>query len=189
MADISSIINNLEEIITDWETKVQGMKELISQLKAEVENEKTEESQSEAQEAENEKRDEHFSWIVEDDVIKATYRRYTYSAYGECYTQNIPLVLLKAITLQAYEICLQRGTIKTGDILKVMKETIVSESNYKKCPEKVVGTVFRILCTEKIMKECENSYRRYSFNNADKEKIKGWVDSLDGKFGYVAYLA
>ena len=119
---------------------------------------------------------ERTDWKVSNGHIKIETKR----PDGPPYSNVFPLSLLIEITKVAIDFIERNKYVKTADVLNVLENKIISESDYKKTPRLPVYATFKVLIKENIFKIDENNSHKYLLNTP-KNNVTAWINSLSVK--------
>lgn len=94
------------------------------------------------------------------------------------YSNNIPIELFKEVVLSIVEQFerYKKDTIKTSSIEVLMRDRIVSESDYKKATKSFVYSIFKVLQKESLITPYENMKRIFVLN-VEPEEILKWIEN------------
>lgn len=113
------------------------------------------------------------SWQIVEDKIRIETERLD----GPPYSNVFPIALFKEIALFALNIIEKQGFVKTTNVLTLMSNQIISQSDYKKAPRLPIYATFKVLMKQNLFKNPEGNSHKYVLAS-DKTAIVTWVNSL-----------
>jgi hypothetical protein len=114
---------------------------------------------------------ERTDWKISNEHIKIETKRQD----GPPYSNVFPISLFKEIIKVALDFIDRNKYVKTADVLKVLENRIISESDYKKTPRLPVYASFKVLVKENLFKVDENNSHKYLLNT-DKNHVISWMN-------------
>lgn len=113
------------------------------------------------------------NWWISDGTIKIETKRME----GSPYSNVIPIELFQEIAKTAVEFLYRRKFVKTSDVLKLLQDDIVANSDYKKTPRIPVYATFKVLVKEKLLKVDDNNSHKY-IAVTSKDNFLKWIDNI-----------
>ena len=117
--------------------------------------------------------EERTNWFIEDNLVRVE----TIRKDGET---KYPNIIPKAVFGKIVKCILNELTNKKQEYIsksaigKMMRDQIISETNYKKSPDTVVYSVIKVLLKEEILKKSESHQRIYLLN-VPNEAAVDWL--------------
>lgn len=155
--------------------KIKEFSVKVEHLKSEWLSINSEEQLIESKKQGSEKKGVHerTDWWVADSFIKIETRRLE----GSPYSNVFPIKLFKEIAKVASDFVYHKNFVKTSDVLNILQDEIISQSDYKKTPRIPVYATFKILVKENILKVDGNNSHKY-IANCTEEQFKKWIENL-----------
>lgn len=116
---------------------------------------------------------ERTEWWIVDGAIKVETKR----PDGTPYSNIIPIAIFSSIAKVASDFIYNKGSVKTSDVLKILQNDIVSQSDYKKTPRIPVYATFKVLVKEKLLKIDDANSRKY-IKCTPIDQFNQWLKSL-----------
>jgi hypothetical protein len=119
---------------------------------------------------------ERTEWWIVDEAIKVETRR----PDGTPYSNIIPISIFSHIVKVTSDFIYNKGSVKTSDVLKILQNEIVSQSDYKKTPRIPVYATFKVLVKEKLLKIDSANSRKY-IKCVPIDQFNQWLNNFNFK--------
>lgn len=114
------------------------------------------------------------TWEIADNKIRIQTERDD----GSTFSNIVPALTFRTISIKAIEIASKRNYVKTSDVVRELEEEIIRESDYKKTPRVPVHATFRVLVEKNILQIDENNSHKYLLAAESKNKAVSIINEM-----------